>query len=153
MKSRIAPRRHRGGFTLLEVLIVLAIIGVIAAIAVPRYLGTMKSAQVKAAMSTIKNVEQAAQLYAVQVNNGELPTGGQEALQLLVTKGPGGEPPVMDKIPTDPWGQPLYYEYPNTKAGVDTERPAIWSSGPNKQNENGSGDDVNNWNDLLQAPR
>ena len=53
----------------------------------------------------------------------------------------------VDKVPRDAWDQPLFYESPNTKV-TDTDRPAIWSSGPNRQNENGEGDDVNNWKDL-----
>ena len=50
--------------------------------------------------------------------------------------------PYLEEIPKDAWGEPLYYEYPSSKAG---DKPAIWSSGPNRQNEDGGGDDINNW--------
>ena len=48
------------------------------------------------------------------------------------------------KLPKDAWGMPLYYAYPNSK-DPNSSVPAIWSSGPNKQNEEGAGDDINNW--------
>ncbi|MBM4075661.1 MAG: type II secretion protein, partial [Planctomycetes bacterium] len=54
--------------------------------------------------------------------------------------------PYLEKTPKDAWEQPLYYEYPNSKVPNST-KPAIWSSGPNKQSEEGGGDDVNNWSD------
>ena len=70
----------------------------------------------------------------------------------LVTNAPRPNATVIAQldrmgVPRDAWDQPLFYESPNTKV-TDTDRPAIWSSGPNRQNENGEGDDVNNWKDL-----
>ena len=48
------------------------------------------------------------------------------------------------RLTLDAWGLPLYYEFPNTKA-PRAIKPAIWSSGNNRQNEDGGGDDINNW--------
>lgn len=141
MQRKIRSQQKRRGFTLLEILIVLAIIGVIAAMAVPRLLGQQRSANIRATKSAIMSLEEAAQLYAVG-NAGVYP----ENIQLLLQKSPDGTEPLLDKIPVDAWGSPLNYEYPNTKANVS--RPAIWSSGENRQNENGGGDDINNWSDL-----
>lgn len=141
MQRRFHSQRSRRGFTLLEILIVLAIIGVIAAMAVPRLLGQQRAANIKTTKAAIDALEQAANLYAVG-NAGSPP----ENVQLLMQKGPDGTDALLDKIPTDAWGTPLNYEYPNTKANVS--RPAIWSSGENRQNENGGGDDINNWQDL-----
>ncbi|MEW4487724.1 type II secretion system protein GspG [Thalassoglobus sp. JC818] len=147
-KTLLKSRQRRSGFTLLEVLIVLAIIGVIAAMAVPQLLGQANVANERQTRSAILNLEQASDLYAV--NNGfEPPTGGQDAIQMMMTKDQeSGAAAVLDKLPVDAWGEPLYYEYPNTKA--ETDRPAIWSAGKNRQNENGSGDDINNWDEIAR---
>ncbi|MCA9088643.1 MAG: type II secretion system major pseudopilin GspG [Planctomycetaceae bacterium] len=144
----IRRNSSRRGFTLLELLIVLAIIGVIAAMVIPRFLGQQKNATIKAAQASIHGLEEALKLYAVD-HDAEFPQGNQDSLMLLIQPtdrdGKAMEP-YLEKIPRDPWGEQFYYEYPNTKA--NTTKPAIWSSGPNRQNDNGSGDDINNWADL-----
>ncbi|QDT63625.1 type II secretion system protein [Calycomorphotria hydatis] len=141
-----SPRRRKGGFTLLEVLLVLAILGVIAAMVVPQLLGRQKKALVDATKNSITGLEQSLKLYAID-HDGEYPQGGQDALTLLIEPvdddGKAIEP-YLEKVPTDGWDSPLYYEYPNTKAANST-KPAIWSAGPNKRSEDGGGDDVNNW--------
>ena len=53
-------------------------------------------------------------------------------------------PAQLESVPKDAWEQVLYYEYPSSKVTSGT-KPAIWSSGPNRQSEDGGGDDVNNW--------
>lgn len=139
-------KQQRRGFTLLEMLIVLGIILVIAAMVVPNLLGSQKKANIKATRASIHNLEQAFKLYAAE-NNGEYPQGGQEQIQLLlepVSSDGKAADPFIESMPLDAWGQVFQYEYPNNKA--QSTKPAIWSSGPNQQDENGSGDDVNNWN-------
>lgn len=145
---RIKPQKKqikRHGFTLLEMLIVLGIILVIAAMVVPNLLGSQKKANIKATRASIHNLEQAFKLYAAD-NNGEYPQGGQEQIQVLLaeTDADGkAVDPFLEAIPLDAWGQPFQYEYPNNKS--NSTKPAIWSLGPNEQDENGSSDDVNNW--------
>ncbi|MCA8995944.1 MAG: type II secretion system protein GspG [Planctomycetaceae bacterium] len=146
-RRNLVAQHDRGGFTLLEILIVLAIIGVIAAMAVPRLLGQQRSANVKISKQAIHSLEQNLDIYATG-NNGEYPQGGQEALAVLLEMGADGSEPLYDKVPADAWNEALFYEYPSTK--TTSNRPAIWSAGQNRQNENGSGDDINNWDDQTQ---
>jgi general secretion pathway protein G len=143
--SLILSRHGRRGFTLTEVLLVLAILGVIAAMVVPNLLAQQKNALARQTKINIAGLESAAKNYAVG-HDGEFPRDINSMLN------PGqdasGKPvaPSLEKIPKDAWNIPLNYEYPNSKsAGVD--KPAIWSSGQNKQNEEGAGDDLNNWSD------
>lgn len=135
------PRRTRGGFTLLEILIVLAIIGVIAAMAVPNLFTSRDEANKKNAALVISNVGKAADLY--NVGNNTFPN----TIDQLLVAPQAGVSPLLDKVPVDAWGTAIMYEYPNTKAAID--KPAIWSAGPNRQNDNGQGDDINNWKDTV----
>ncbi len=150
-RCRRSVSHPRRAFTLLELLIVLAIIGVIAAMVVPKFINSQQSANLKLSRTAIMNVEKALELYAVE-HDGEFPSGNQEALNLLLKPtDKEGKPmkPFIDKLPKDAWDQAVFYEYPNTKS-QNSSAPAIWSSGPNRQNENGEGDDVNNWKDLAK---
>ena len=142
---RLSPRR---GLTLIEIMLVLAILGVIAAMVVPQLTGRQKEANIKATRTSIKGLEDALKLFAIG-NQGEFPSGGRdEAFARLLNPGTDSDgkavTPYLKKMPADAWNQPLNYEYPNSKMPNSTD-PAIWSSGPNKQNEDGSGDDINNW--------
>ena len=82
------------------------------------------------------------------LNNGEYPTGKQEVWQELLkpSKTIDGEsfPALLTEIPSDSWGNVLFYEYPNTKAPMD-RRPAVWSAGPDGVNDNGENDDIVSW--------
>jgi general secretion pathway protein G len=146
-----AVRRQRRGFTLLEVLIVLAILGVIAAMVVPRLLGQQKAASEKATAISIKSIESALDLYAVD-HQGAYPQGGTDVLETLTQpwtdQVTGRErEPYLDTVPLDAWQRPFNYEYPNSKVSVD--RPAIWSSGNDGKDDEGGGDDINNWAEYL----
>lgn len=150
--KRKENRKRREGFTLLEVLLVVAILGVIAAIVVPQLLGRQQKAMIDTTRASISGLEQALKMYAID-HYGEYPQGNQTGLEVLLEPvDQNGQPmtPYLEKLPTDAWGEMLNYEYPNTKATRNL-KPAIWSSGPNKQNENGSGDDINNWTELAEG--
>jgi len=153
--QRLQRRRDsRGGFTLLEVLIVLAIIGVIAAMVVPRLVSQQRNANIQVTKNSIIGLQKALEIYAVD-HSATFPSGGPEILdQLLVTStAPDGRTlePYLKSKPLDAWQRPLYYEYPNTKINLD--EPAIWSAGPDGKNDNGGNDDINNWTALPSAAK
>jgi general secretion pathway protein G len=138
----------RTGFTLIEVLLVVAILGVIAAAVVPSLIGKQKQALVDQSRNNIRGLEQTLKLYAMD-HEGEYPSGGQEALSQLTSASEYRGHKLqayLEDVPKDAWGEPLFYEFPTSK-GTKGEKPAIWSAGPNHQNEDGSGDDINNWAD------
>ena len=148
-RTNVPARRRsalRRGFTLIEVLLVLAILGVIAAMVVPNLLGQQRKAMVQTTRTSIKNLENTLRLYAVN-HNGEYPTGGQEILQQLTQPQEVDgetEPPLLEEEPKDAWGTLIFYQYP-PRHNQTSGKPDIWSAGPNRQDDQGSGDDVNNW--------
>jgi len=152
MQVRSQETQRRSGFTLLEMLIVLAIILVIAAMVVPNLLGRQKKANIEATKASIAGLENALKLYSVD-NQGEYPPGGDDILITLVE--PEEDPrtgrmteALLERMPLDAWGEILHYEYPNSKAQNMT-KPAIWSSGPDKVDDNGENDDINNWAEYM----
>lgn len=145
----IRRRFTRSGFTLIEVLLVLAILGVIAAMVVPNLLGTQDKANIKATGISIKGFEKAVDLYYVD-HDARFPEGnGDAVIQLLMTPEQTAESvtpqaPYLERVPLDAWKQPLRYEYPASgNRQTTTGKPAIWSAGPDHQDD--TADDVNNW--------
>ena len=122
MKTLHSPRKLRQrGFTLIELMVVLAIIGVLAALIVPNVLGRADDARVTAARTDVGNLMQALKLY--KLDNMRYPSP-EQGLQALVAK-PVSEPvpanwkPYLDKLPNDPWGRAYQYMNPALKGEVD----------------------------------
>ncbi|MGC1273262.1 MAG: type II secretion system protein GspG, partial [Planctomycetaceae bacterium] len=141
-------------FTLLEVLLVLAILGVIAAIVVPNLLGSQQKANVSQTKIGINNLENIMRMYAID-HDGTFPQGGQEEMltALMQPKDRDGNEmkPYMDQQPKDAWARAFNYRYPGQNHPQGVDKPDIWSNGQNGQNEDGSGDDVNNWTETERA--
>lgn len=148
--KRCQRNSHRGGFTLLEVLLVLIILGVIAAVVVPRLLGTQERANVNATRASIHGLAETLELYAVE-HDATYPET-LDSLLSPVDRNGNAMKPYLNEVPLDPWGQPLNYR---TESDANTGQilVRIWSNGPNRQNEDGSGDDINNWDQTQQQTK
>lgn len=113
------PLRFRGGlaagFTLLELLVVMVIIGLLAGFVAPRYFAQVGKSQVKVARAQVDALDKALDQFRLDV--GRYPTS-EEGLQALQVA-PSGEPkwagPYLKKgVPDDPWGRPYVYQQPGT---------------------------------------
>ncbi|MBK7354386.1 MAG: type II secretion system major pseudopilin GspG [Nitrosomonas sp.] len=135
-------KRAIQGFTLLELLVVMVIIGLLAAYVGPKYFSQVGKSEVKMAQAQIDSLEKALHQYRLDI--GQYPTT-EQGLNALVTR-PGNElkwqGPYLSKTPPpDPWGRPYQYKYPGDRSEFD-----LFSLGKDGQ-PGGAGDaaDIANW--------
>ena len=107
-----------GGFTLLELLVVMVIIGLLAGFVAPRYFAQVGKSQVKVAAAQVDALDKALDQFRLDV--GRYPTS-EEGLQALVAQ-PSGEaawagPYLKKGVPADPWGRPYVYQLPGSHGG------------------------------------
>lgn len=138
-----ARLRRAAGFTLIELMVVLVIIGVLAALIVPNVLDRTDDARATAARTDVHNIMQALKLY--KLDNHQFPTA-EQGLQALVQRpsappAPGNWKPYLEKLPNDPWGRPYQYLNPGVKGEVD-----VMSFGADGQSGGeGKNADIGSW--------
>jgi general secretion pathway protein G len=141
---RALPRKlAHSGFTLIELMVVLVIIGVLAALIVPNVLDRADDARVTAARTDVNNVMQALKLY--KLDNQRYPSS-EQGLAALIARPTAGPPapnwkPYLEKLPNDPWGRPYQYLNPGVKGEID-----VMSFGADGQaGGEGKNADVGSW--------
>jgi len=141
MRARFPRQRSRNdGFTFLEIILVVLIIGILASIVGPRLVGRSKKARIGATQSQMAAIRTALQTFEIEV--GRFPSTG-EGLQALVVRPNDVEEndwnQYMEKLPVDGWGEPFIYRYPG-EHGLDYD---LLSKGPDRSE--GTDDDITNW--------
>ena len=142
-KTRRNLAIRQGGFTLVEMLLVLVILATLAAVVVPKFAGRSKQAKVTAAKSQISNLEIAIDLF--EVDMGYYPKAGNDLRDLIEEPNSSSvqdwQGPYLKKgIPKDPWGNDYIYNYPGK---MNIASYDISSGGPDTKT--GTDDDITNW--------
>ncbi len=138
-------KKRHSGFTLIEVMIVIVILGVLAALIVPKVMGRPDEARVAAARQDIFTIMQSLKLY--KLDNRRYPTT-EQGLAALVQKPSQAPVPqswsaggYLEKLPNDPWGQPYQYLNPGLHGEID-----VMSFGADGQpGGQGADADIGNW--------
>ena len=137
--------RSQAGFTLIEIMVVVVILGILAALVVPQVMSRPDQAKVTVAQSDIKAIGAALDMY--KLDNQRYPST-QQGLEALVRK-PSGNPPAsnwnpdgyLKRVPVDPWGTPYQYLAPGTRGAFD-----LYSLGADgRQGGSGQDADIGNW--------
>ncbi len=140
-------RRTEGGFTLIEIMVVVVILGILASVVVPKIMDNPDKARMVKAKNDVQAIKGALDLY--KLDNFNYPSTDQ-GLQALVQQ-PSGTPEArnwksggyLDNVPKDPWGNEYQYLNPGVNATVD-----IFSYGADgRPSGEGANADIGNWQD------
>ncbi|HEL2978011.1 TPA: type II secretion system major pseudopilin GspG [Stenotrophomonas maltophilia] len=143
MARQVRGRKARQkGFSLIEIMVVVVIIGILAALIVPRLMDRPDQARVVAARQDIAALMQALKLF--KLDTGKYPSA-EQGLQVLVKppQGSGAMPvtPYLDRLPNDPWGHPYQYQIPGTHGDID-----VFSLGADSKPGGDAGNaDIGSW--------
>jgi general secretion pathway protein G len=138
--------RDQRGFTFVEIMVVVAILAILAAIVVPRIMGRTDEAKITAAKVQMRNVEGALKLY--KLDTGKYPPT-EHGLEALVTKPTSGKAPknwrkggYLQAVPKDPWGTPFVYLSP----GVHDDYDLVSNGSDGEPGGEGEDADIQSWN-------
>jgi general secretion pathway protein G len=125
-------------FTLVEIMLVVAIIGILAALVIPKIVGKSEQARITRVQADVKGGIKSA-VDEFEVDNGFYPSSLQDLLQ-QPRNAKNWHGPYLDSLPVDPWQNPYLYSFPgkHNPTGYD-----LWSSGPD--GKSGTADDIGNW--------
>jgi general secretion pathway protein G len=140
-----SARNQSKGFTLVEIMVVVVIIGILAATIIPQFIGTTQDAKISAAKAQVAELESAIERFYVQMDR--YPTA-EEGLKVLVDLPAGDDAqkwrgPYIKQLRNDPWGNPYQYIAPGTHHPASYD---IWSRGKDGV-DGGEGEnaDIGNW--------
>ena len=132
--------KNNKGFTLIELMVVLVIIGALAAIVVPNFVGKGKDANIKATKMSIISISTGLKMF--ELDNGRFPTNDEGLDVLLYKKSsvPNWSSPYIEQKPFDAWKTPFKYNQ-TASFGMNFD---LWSFGPDGKDDGGEGDDISN---------
>jgi len=143
---KIQPSSKRShGFTLVEIMVVVIVIGILASIIIPQFIGTTSDAKIAAAKGTVSELDSAIERFYVQMDR--YPTT-EEGLKVLVDPPTGDDAkqwrgPYIKQLRNDPWGNPYQYVNPGTHHSTSYD---IWSRGKDGvDGGDGENADIGNW--------
>lgn len=131
-------RTRQHGFSLIEIMVVLVIIGLLASVVTINVRGYLVKARQETARMEIATLKQAVDTF--ESLHGQFPTNA-EGLDILTTTSDKMPEPLIDQVPVDPWGRPYQYSYPGQRGGYDI----ICYGADGTQGGDGANKDITNW--------
>lgn len=137
-------RRRAAGFTMIEIMVVVVILGILAATIIPQFIGTTHDAKVSAAKSHIAQIESALERFSVHMDRYPTTDEGLPALvQAPAGAGDRWRGPYVNQLRNDPWGNPYQYRVPGIRHPHSFD---LWSQGADKADGGeGQNADIGNW--------
>jgi len=147
MQPRKTPnsKKNSRGFTLIEIMVVVVILGILAATIIPQFIGTTGDAKISAAKAQVAELESALERFYVHMDRYPTP---DEGLRILVESPAADETkkwrgPYIKQLRNDPWGNEYQYRAPGTHHTTSFD---IWSRGSdNADGGEGEAADIGNW--------